>query len=107
MVFSLFVDTCKNTGGLISESARSFTLWFVKTFLGVFHKLVGSRYRASQDIDLYAVRYQEEYVVVSTLILSPVLSSLLPIVSIIVLCLVESVPKRLGIVTIFSLRHSH
>lgn len=35
-------------------------------------------------------------------VLSTALSSLLPIVSIIVLYLVESVPKRLGIVAIFT-----
>jgi hypothetical protein len=102
MVFSLFVNACKNAGDLLSESTRSFTLWFVKTFLGVFHKLVGNRYRASQDTDLHAVHYREEYMMMSTSILSTVLSSLLPIVSIIVPYLVESVPKRLGIVAIFT-----
>jgi hypothetical protein len=94
MVFSLFVDACKSTGGLLSESSRLFTLWFVKTFLGVFHKLVGNRYRASQSTDLYAVHYREEHVMMSMSILSTVLSSLLPIVSIIVLYLVKSVPHH-------------
>src|SRR5271163_4806989 len=79
MVFSLFVDACKSTGDLLGESSRLFTLWFVKTFLGVFHKLVGNRYRASQDTDLYAVHYREEYVMMPTSILSMVLSLLLPI----------------------------
>jgi hypothetical protein len=102
MVFSLLVDACKNTGDLLSESTRSFTSWFVKTFLGVFHKLVGNRYRASQGPDLYAMHYREEYVVMPTSILSKVLSSLLPIVSIMVLYLVESVPKRFGIIAIFT-----
>jgi hypothetical protein len=56
MVFSLFADACKITGDLLSESTRPFHFGSLKTFLGVFHKLVGNRYK---DTDLYAVHTEK------------------------------------------------
>jgi hypothetical protein len=83
-----------------------FTLWLIKSFLGLFHKLIGHRYKSSAGRNPDVVTYSDEHLRLPTTILSTILASILPIASIAVLYMVDSMPKRLGIVAAFTVAFS-
>lgn len=64
--------------------------------------MFGHRYNPDPDSDPHAVHYREEHTMMARSLLSTVLSWLTLVISIIVLYLVQSTPKRLGLTTIFT-----
>jgi hypothetical protein len=83
------------------------TSWATRTFLTTFHKWVGRRYKSaigSDDSRLF--NYSDKHLELPAEILSTALSSLLPVVAIVVLYLVQSVAKRLAIIAIFTVAFS-
>jgi hypothetical protein len=76
------------------------SLWLIKTFLGLFHRFIGRYYKGKSDGGIY--HYHDKHLQMPASVISTVLASLLPVVSIVVLYLVDSMPKRLGIVAGFT-----
>lgn len=81
------------------------TLWLIKAFLGLFHDLVGRWYKSppgTEGADRTVVHYDDARLQTPAVVLSTFLASLLPVLSIVVLYLVESMPERLAIVAVFT-----
>ena len=81
------------------------TLWLIKAFLGFFHDTVGRWYKSpsgTEGTDPPIVHYEDAHLQLPASLLSTFLASLLPVLSIVALYLVESMPKRLAIVAVFT-----
>jgi hypothetical protein len=81
------------------------TLWLIKAFLGFFHDLVGRWYKSpsgTEGSDPPIVHYDDAHLQLPASLLSTFLASLLPVLSIVALYLVESMPKRLTIAAVFT-----
>lgn len=76
------------------------SLWLIGTFLGLFHRFIGRWYKGKSDGGIF--HYHDKHLQIPAAIISTVLASLLPVVSIVVLYLVHSMPERLAIVAAFT-----
>jgi hypothetical protein len=83
------------------------TLWATKTFLGIFHKFVGRRYKSAVGSDGSPLfHYDKKHLEMPAEILSTALSALLPVAAIVVLYLVQNMAKRLAIIAVFTVMFS-
>jgi hypothetical protein len=78
------------------------TQWMIKAFLGIFHRFFGRYLKASPNSDPAVPNYSDDRLRLPASIMSTVLSSLLPLASIVVLYLVHDMTKRLVIVGVFT-----
>lgn len=76
------------------------TLWLIKLFLPIFHKIVGQRYKDDTSGSVY--HYQDRHLEYPASVISTVLASMLPVISIVVLYLVTSMSTRLAILASFT-----
>lgn len=76
------------------------SLWLIKLFLPIFHRFVGQHYKDNADGSVY--HYDDEHLEFPASVISTVLASMLPVVSIVVLYFVTSMAVRLGIVAAFT-----
>jgi hypothetical protein len=83
------------------------TLWATKTFLGMFHKFVGRRYKSAVGSDGSPLfHYDKKHLEMPAEILSTALSALLPVAAIVVLYLVQNMARRLAIIAVFTVMFS-
>jgi hypothetical protein len=83
------------------------TLWATKTFLGMFHKFVGRRYKSAVGSDGSSLfHYDKRHLEMPAEILSTALSALLPVAAIVVLYLVQNMARRLAIIAVFTVMFS-
>lgn len=78
------------------------TTWLVKALLHWYHKLVGRQYKSSTDPEVGIYSYKEDHLEAPVVIFSTVMSALLPIVAIVALYIVKSMPIRLAITAVFT-----
>lgn len=78
------------------------TQYFMAKMLGGYHSLIGRHYKEPKGGAGDVFKYHDSHIEVIMNILSTVLSSLLPVVAIVVLYLVQSTARRLAIIAGFT-----
>jgi hypothetical protein len=79
------------------------TQWLVETFLNLYHKVLGKRWKTPSDADANLFLYSDEHIRRPVAALSVSLASVLPVLAILVLHLIKSTGVQLGIIAAFTI----
>lgn len=76
--------------------------WLIRLFLEPYHRLFGHRRKDAHNADAELFHYDNAHLEAPANIISIVLSSVLPVLSIAVLYIVHSMAARLGLIALFT-----
>jgi hypothetical protein len=76
--------------------------WLIHLFLEPYHRFFGHRKQQALNADANLFHYDNSHLEAPANIISIVLSSVLPVLSIVVLYLIHNMPTRLGLVALFT-----
>ncbi|KAK5046660.1 hypothetical protein LTR84_007421 [Exophiala bonariae] len=76
--------------------------WLIRLFLEPYHRFFGHRRKEANNADAELYHYDNAHLEIPANIISIVLSSVLPVLSIVVLYIVRNMPTRLGLVALFT-----
>lgn len=76
--------------------------WLIRWFLEPYHRFLGHRRKVAHNADAELFHYDDVHLEIPANIISILLSSVLPVLSIAVLYVVHNMPARLGLVALFT-----
>jgi len=87
-------------------SEDRFTKWVTNRAVIWFHHYFGRRFKKPSDLESGIVCYEDSELLHMASSVTTVVASILPILSTVILCYVQSLGLRLGVITIFTLLFS-
>lgn len=84
----------------------NFTKAICTPFIDLYHRLFGNRIGKPTDLEFNLIEYDDRIVVHVADITGTMISSLLPIMAVVVLYIVKDMKKRLGLVAVFTMLFS-